>query len=209
MRPICALELWTNVIFVGEPTGSSTSHYGDSRKFTLLNSALTLRVSSVYWRDYESNEKRPLIAPDLPAPPSAADYFGGRDPAMRAIQSFVPPGSLYERLKAAYLANGLGSAYLQGYKFMSDPDNASVDLEGDLNRLGEYLISRKQYADAGSVYQWNVDDHPSSFDAHIGLGEAQLLNGNKAEALKALLNALKIKPGDAKAQALLKRAQKK
>src|SRR5439155_9307453 len=40
------LEEYTNTIFVGEPTGGKVNHFGDSRKITLPNSGITVRVSS-------------------------------------------------------------------------------------------------------------------------------------------------------------------
>jgi hypothetical protein len=44
------LEKQSNAIFVGEPTGASLNHYGDSRKVQLPNSGLTIRVSTLYWQ---------------------------------------------------------------------------------------------------------------------------------------------------------------
>jgi hypothetical protein len=44
------LERFTNTIFVGEPSGSKLNHYGDSRRITLPNSGMTVRVSTLCGR---------------------------------------------------------------------------------------------------------------------------------------------------------------
>lgn len=79
------LEKHTNAIFVGEPTGASLNHYGDSRKIQLPNSGLTIRVSSLYWQYSGPKDHRPWIAPHIPAPLSSQDYRLGLDPALEAI----------------------------------------------------------------------------------------------------------------------------
>ena len=53
-----ALEKYTNVTFVGEPTGSKGNAYGDSRKIVLPNSGITVRASIYYWQDWHPMDKR-------------------------------------------------------------------------------------------------------------------------------------------------------
>ena len=82
------LEHASNVLFVGEPTGGSPSSYGDSRKFRLPNSGLTVRASTIYWRDANPDEKRPATPPDFAVPLTAADYFSGVDPVLNAVVAY-------------------------------------------------------------------------------------------------------------------------
>ena len=79
------LEKHTNAIFVGEPTGASLNHYGDSRKVQLPNSGLTIRVSTLYWQYAGPNDKRLALQPHIPAELSSGDFDNGHDPAMAAI----------------------------------------------------------------------------------------------------------------------------
>jgi hypothetical protein len=83
---VTRLELTTDVILVGEPTGSSPNHYGDAVKVQLPNSDLTLAVSSLYHNDAPGIE-RTTIEPQIMAPLTSKDYFSGRDPSLEAILS--------------------------------------------------------------------------------------------------------------------------
>jgi hypothetical protein len=44
------IEKYTEAIFVGEPTAAHPNHYGDNRPFTLPNSKLTVRASTLWWQ---------------------------------------------------------------------------------------------------------------------------------------------------------------
>jgi hypothetical protein len=83
---VTRLEATTDVILVGEPTGGSPNHFGDSIKFQLPHSDLTLAVSSLYHND-APGDNRTTIEPQLLSPLSSKDYFSGRDPALEAILS--------------------------------------------------------------------------------------------------------------------------
>lgn len=84
----------TNAIFVGEPSSSSPNFIGEDTAVVLPASGLVASVSSRY------NQSDPLdvrfwIAPDIPVPLCAKDYFANRDPALqtvRAILSAQKPG---------------------------------------------------------------------------------------------------------------------
>jgi tetratricopeptide (TPR) repeat protein len=201
------LEQWTNTLFAGEPTGSTTSHYGDSRRHSLPNSGLTLRLSTIYWRDWTVNEKRPWIAPDIPAELSAKDHFAGIDPALEAVLAFQAPDDLAGQLLWAYDRGGFDAAYNRFYKFRTDPETARRDISTHLHRFGRALMERKRFGEAVRVFQQNASDHPDSFEAHLDLGEAYLGAGNPAEAANSLEKALSLKPDDAAAKALLEKAK--
>ena len=80
-----ALEQYTNVTFVGEPSGSKGNAYGDSRKITLPNSGMTVRASIYYWQDWHPQDKRDAIVPRIPAPLTFEAYRHKVDPALAAI----------------------------------------------------------------------------------------------------------------------------
>jgi hypothetical protein len=80
-----ALERYTNIIFVGEPTGSKGNTYGDSRKITLPNSGITVRVSIYYWQDWYPWDKRDATVPQVRAPLTFEAYSHKIDPAVEAI----------------------------------------------------------------------------------------------------------------------------
>ena len=79
------LERHTNAIFVGEPTGSSPNHYGDSRKLRLPETGLTVRISTLFWQYSDPRDDREAIRPHLPITATGADYRAGRDPLLVAL----------------------------------------------------------------------------------------------------------------------------
>jgi hypothetical protein len=76
---LCDLEEWTQARFAGEPSASRGNHYGDSRKLTLPNSKVTVRVSTLYWQMWDPRDTRVWIAPDLPVELDFASYRTGKD----------------------------------------------------------------------------------------------------------------------------------
>ena len=80
-----ALERYTNITFVGEPTGSKGNTYGDSRKITLPNSGITVRVSIYYWQNWYPWDKREATVPQISAPLTFDAYRRKLDPAVEAI----------------------------------------------------------------------------------------------------------------------------
>ncbi len=82
-----ALERYTHIIFVGEPTGSKGNTYGDSRKIILPNSGITVRVSIYYWQDWYPWDDRDATAPQIPAPMTFDAYSHKADPALQAISA--------------------------------------------------------------------------------------------------------------------------
>ncbi len=80
------LEKYTNVTFVGEPTGSRGNVYSDSRRITLPGSDLTVRVSIYYWQYWHPADTRRATEPQLPAPLTFEAYRANADPALLAIE---------------------------------------------------------------------------------------------------------------------------
>jgi hypothetical protein len=80
-----AFEKYTNVTFVGEPTGSKGNAYGDSRKIVLPHSGITVRVSIYYWQDWHPADERSATEPEIPAPLTLEAYRNQIDPALEAI----------------------------------------------------------------------------------------------------------------------------
>ena len=80
-----ALERYTDITFVGEPTGSKGNTYGDSRKIVLPNSGITVRVSIFYWQDWYPWDQREATTPQISAPLTFDAYRRKADPGLEAI----------------------------------------------------------------------------------------------------------------------------
>ena len=83
----CAVDLerHTNVLFAGEPTGSSPNFYGETNWTILPNSGVGFSFSSLYWQCSYPNDQRPWIEPNLRAELSSADFLNGHDPVLEAV----------------------------------------------------------------------------------------------------------------------------
>ncbi|HEY7034911.1 MAG TPA: hypothetical protein VH482_26460 [Thermomicrobiales bacterium] len=82
------IEMHTEAIFVGEPTGSSPTFVGESVEFTLPYSKVRANVSDLFWQTGWPMDYRRWIAPTIYTPPTFAAYRANRDPAMEAILAY-------------------------------------------------------------------------------------------------------------------------
>ena len=80
-----SLARYTNVTFVGEPTGSKGNAYGDSFRITLPRSGITVRASQYYWQEWHPLDTRDATTPTISAPMTMEAYRVNRDPAIEAI----------------------------------------------------------------------------------------------------------------------------
>lgn len=76
----------TNAVLVGEPTGASPNGYGEVRHFKLLNSGLTVRYSTKYFKC--SDKDVDAIEPDVTVEPTYNEFAHGEDPVMDAIVGY-------------------------------------------------------------------------------------------------------------------------
>lgn len=204
---VSALERWTETIFVGEPTGNVPSQYGDSRRYPLPHSGLTVRLSSVYWRDLEVDERRPWVAPDIAVGLAWADHAAGRDPALEAALAHKAPDALLDQLKEKLKWGGLRAAASHYYKYRNAPATAAVRTEDTLLALADFLMSEKRPAEAIQILRRAVDEYPESAPCNLALGIRLVEQGDGPGALEPLKKALSLKPGDPVAESWLKRAE--
>jgi len=207
MNLVSDIEKWTQVIFAGEPTGNAPSHYGDSRKFILPRSQLTARISSIHWRDWSVDEKRPWVAPDIKAALTSEEYAANRDPVLDEIISYKAPETLYGQLNEKIEMSGIEAAVFHYYKFRYSPHTAQIKAEKDLIKVGDYLTGQGEFKEAGYIYLICTRDYPDSFKAHLGLGNIYINQKNKKQAIEILKKALRINPESREAKELMERAQ--
>ncbi len=82
------LDLHTNTVFVGEPTGGKPNHYGEVGRFRLPNSGVEIRYAVFYHQASHPRDTRPAIFPDVKAAHTVEDYRTGRDPALEAVWGY-------------------------------------------------------------------------------------------------------------------------
>ena len=197
------LEYYTNTLFVGEPSGSSPSAYGDSRKMQLPNSKLTIRVSTIYWRDWDGNEKRPWTVPDIPVGYTSKDYLQGRDPALETVLAMPTTGNVASTMQQVYELAGFRSATWVHFRAVQDARANSKEINQAEEAFGEYLLQTKKSPEAIAWYSHVSNRHKEEAWPLVGLAKAHLLGDEPQKAVATLEKAIQLQPGNTKAKELL------
>ena len=188
------IEKYTEAIFVGEPTAAHPNHYGDNRPFTLPNSKLTVRASTLWWQDLDPRDERFWTAPEIAAEISFEDYRSGRDAALQAVLEYVPGSALSEIITAAQAQKDLAE-FIPKYKALkASPKSKFVNSEAAMNTLGYALLQKQRVADAIEIFKLNTEAYPNSVNVYDSLGDAYQAAGRKEDAIKAYEKALSIDP---------------
>src|ERR1044072_7177681 len=190
------LERYTNTIFVGEPSCSKANVYGDSRKITLPNSGVTVRVSIYWWQAWHPLDMRRWTAPHLTAELSSADYSANNDPAMKAIFDYVPQRPLTELLEEALKKNDLPLALDRFRQFKPDPATLYRDTEEVLVSLGYRLLNANKLGQAIAILKLSTEANPQSADSYELLGDAYSKSGNRELAIKSYEKSLALDGSD-------------
>ncbi|HEX7313007.1 MAG TPA: tetratricopeptide repeat protein [Pyrinomonadaceae bacterium] len=202
------LENYTEALFVGEPSGSRGNAYGDSRRITLPNSGVTVRVSIYYWQEWDPWDVRPWTAPDVTAEMSSEDYRAGRDPALGAALAYVARKPLTELLSEALTEGGAELALKRFREFKADPVNKFAETEEPLLIAGQRLLNEKKPEQSLLLFKLAAEEHPRSPRAHFATALALSGTGNKEQALKSLEKALELEPKFYDAAEMLKRLKR-
>jgi tetratricopeptide (TPR) repeat protein len=190
------LEAYTDVTFVGEPSGSRGNIYGDSRKIILSNSGITARASVYYWQDWVPWDTRKWTAPHLTAELSVENYSSNTDPAMELILAGTPKPDLDTLLRDA-LANGGVEAAVKKYReFRAGPANKFAATEDVLLVAGQQLLDQNKPEQALELFKLAVEEYPGSFRAFFAVGEAYARTGNKELAITNFKKSLKLYPNN-------------
>ncbi len=187
-------EKYTNTIFVGEPSGSKGNHYADSRRITLPNSGITVRVSIYYWQDWFPEDTRVWTGPDATVELTSEDYRNNSDPALKFALNYEPRPKLTELLNEALTKGGADLAVKSFREFKADPLNKYAATEEPLLIAGYRLLSENKPEQALVLFKLNIEENPKPARGYSAMGEAYLRMGNKEQAIKYLEKALEINP---------------
>ena len=104
------------------------------------------------------------------------------------------------------LLAGDADAAVKAYEdlWSKNPKDPAVD-ENRLNSLGYRLMAEKRYREAIAVLKLNVELYPVSWNVYDSLGEAYMLNGDKALAIRNYEKSLEINPKNGNGAQMLKK----
>ena len=156
------LELHTHAVFVGEPTGGSPNHFGDSLPLILPNSKIPIGLSSVWWQDMDPRDQRLWIGPDIAAQLSSTDERDGLDPALVAIRAYQPEPSLFSAVRTALSEGGRAKAGEVAKAWRADALHRFVTGEQDLNVLAVSLLGSNQDQSL-AIFELNAELNPDSW----------------------------------------------
>ena len=150
------LDNYTNVIFVGEPTGENINFYGDVNRFQLPNSDLSVRLSFAWWQDKPQWENGPWTAPHLSVVPTFEDYVNNVDPILDKILAFDNEGFIADPMNHftnLFLAGKIDQLKSDAVNMVNDPRYQFFDFEEEFNTTGYNLLGRGQIKEAIFVFQ--------------------------------------------------------
>jgi tetratricopeptide (TPR) repeat protein len=189
------LELYTDAIFVGQPTGQHVNSYGDPVAISLPNSHLTVGMSSVWWQDGDERDKRIETDPELAADYTFADYVANRDPALTVIADYRSD-RIQDDVLSGITAGGVAGGLAAYRAYVANALHRYVRplLERRVNLLGYDLFGERRFADAIAVFTVNAEANPTSANAQDSLGEAYVDAGDREKAIAAYRQALGLDP---------------
>ncbi len=199
------LDLWTEAVFVGEPTGSAPQFWGDHSVFRLANSGIAVSASPTWWQPGGPYDRRPYLPPQWAFEPRFEDYLAGRDAALQAILEGTLV-TLEERVRNALAGGGRGALEAAVREWVRDPVNRYASATTNLNRVGYALLRDGAREDALEVFRLNVALHPDYANGWDSLGETLLAAGRREEGLAAYLRAYDLDPLVGRAAEVLDRA---
>jgi tetratricopeptide (TPR) repeat protein len=190
---LLAIDLgrFTNAVFVGEPTGGAVQNFGNHEPVTLPNSKLLVMIATAFYQNAGPFDHRQWIAPEVAADLTHVGYQAGVDPALQAIESYVPAAqrlaSAFERLQPAEIRHSYDL-------FKQDSINRYANLEPVLNDVGYKFLHAGDAVRAMQVFRIATEDFPGSANAFDSLGDAYATAGEKKLAVESYTRALKINP---------------
>ena len=191
------LDNYTNVIFVGEPTGENINFYGDVNQINLPHSKLGLRLSFAWWQDKPQWENEPWMAPHIAVETSFQEFVENKDPVLEAILQFDSEGFIKDPMSHftnLFLAGKIDQLKEDAVNMVNDPKYSFFDFEGEFNDTGYTLLGRNQIQEALFVFQMVTQLFPESANAWDSLAEGHWKAGDLDNARKYYKKAIEMDP---------------
>ena len=179
------LDTYTDVIFVGEPTGENVNFYGDNRPVQLSNSGLEPRLSFAWWQDKPAWLNAEATLPHLSIALSSAQYATNEDPILQRALTFDSEGFIRDPM--AYLtelfqAGQMDKLAEEAPRLAHSPEYAFFPFEETLGRAGRQLITAGMAQEGAGVLMMVGELFPDSPEAIDGIAAGLMALGDTAGA---------------------------
>lgn len=191
------LDNYTEVIFLGEPTGENINFYGDNRQVELPNSKLKAYLSFAWWQDKPQWENGPWMAPHIALEMTSQDYKSNHDPILDVALNFEDKDFIRQPLRYFEMLFSTGQMeklQSESVRLVNDPRYKFFDFEGQFDRAGRDIMGRGAYDMAIMILQFNINLFPKSANAWKSIGEAYWKAGQKENAISSLRKAMELDP---------------
>jgi hypothetical protein len=193
------LEQKANILFVGEELGGRPAHIGDSKRYVLPHSGLTMRVSVAEHKDWTGLSDRPSVWLHFPIPLQFADYRQGKDTALDFVLSYEPV-DLQAEIVALYKTTNINVAILVLYHLYTDPRSVASNHADMAHALGRYLFEEEQNIPyAKYITNVSLEYNNRSIPLLLLQAELALAEDDQETASKALDRILSLRPNHPKA----------
>ncbi len=207
MNCVDQLEMNTNALFAGEPSGESPNMWGDPAPVLLPNSGIRIQASTLWWQMEDPRDKRDFRAPDLAAELTSTDFANNIDPVMKAIEQADDIEPLADQLRKLAIAGELDRIAPAAQAHFSDARFRYADDERALNFLGYELMGQGKLKAAIEVLKINTQHYPRSWNVWDSLGEAYMKAGNNQASIENYRKSLQLNPGNTAARAEIQKME--
>jgi hypothetical protein len=199
---------YTNVIFVGEPSGENVNFYGDNRTVELPNSTLPVRLSWAWWQDKPQWQNADWTVPHLAVEMSFDEYRMNQDPILEKALNFKSSDFILDpmdHLTNLFVAGKMEQVAKDSRRFVTDPAYRFFKFEEEFTKIGTMLLRSKQLEGAQFVFQMLTDFFPESAGGFDNLAEAFLKSDDLMKAKALSEKAVQLDPdGEIGARAKLR-----
>jgi CubicO group peptidase (beta-lactamase class C family) len=115
-----------------------------------------------------------------------------------------PKQSIVRVFAKTYFGKGAETAFAEFEKNKAD-DKKFEFREDEINSFGYVLLGKKDVGSAIKVFKVNVEKFPQSSNVYDSLGEAYMIAGEKAEAIKNYEKSIELNPNNEGGKQMLKK----
>lgn len=198
------LEKEFNVLLIGEELGGKPQHIGDSERYVLPNSGLTLRVSVREHHDWTGLPDRSSSWVHYHIPMTFEDYKQGIDRSLEFASAYGFT-DINEEIINIYKNTNVNVALLVFYHLLTDPVSAIENHSGIAYSLAKYLYEEEDNSRyALALLQYNLEYYSEHIPSLLLLGRIQLDTDLVAEGKETLRKILSLDPDNRMAKLWLK-----